>query len=83
MTQYYTPDGLPVHPYTVRQPSHHLLPDLVPSEVEPHINALEAAGIYDDLTHEQQATIIRLMQTAYRNGQSSQHDRRSSIQTNP
>jgi hypothetical protein len=73
MTQHYTPDGLPVHPYSVRQPSHPLLPDLVPSEIEPHITALEVAGIYDDLNQEQQATVIRLMQAAYRNGQTYQH----------
>lgn len=65
------PDGHELHPYQVRPASHPLLPGLLPSEVEPHITALEAAGIYAALTPEQQAGIIRLMQTAYRAGQAS------------
>lgn len=72
MAKHYSPDGDEMRPYTVRQPSHPLLPNLVPSEVEPHIAALKKAGIYDDLNQEQQATIIRLMQQAYRNGQAHQ-----------
>lgn len=72
MTKHYSPNGDELHPYTIRQPSHPLLPNMVPSEVEPHITALEQAGIYTDLTQEQQATIIRLMQQAYRNGQTHQ-----------
>ena len=70
--KHYSPEGAELHPYSIRQPSHPLLPRMVPSEVEPHITALENAGIYDDLTQEQQATIIRLMQQAYRNGQAHQ-----------
>lgn len=70
--KHYTPDGFETEPYGVRQPSHPLLPKFVPSEVEPHIAALEEASIYNDLTQEQQAIIIRLMQQAYRNGQASQ-----------
>lgn len=58
--------------YSLSKPSHPLLPNLTSSEVEPHIAALEEAGIYNDLTQEQQAVIIRLMQQAYRNGQASQ-----------
>ena len=72
MTKHYDPDGNELRPYMVRQPSHPLLPHFVPSEVEPHISALKEAGIYNDLTQEQQAIIIRLMQQAYRNGQAHQ-----------
>jgi hypothetical protein len=72
MAQHISPDGLSLYPYTVRQSSHPLLPELLPSEVELHIDALTNANIYNDLTQEQQAIIIRLMQTAYRNGQASQ-----------
>ncbi len=72
MSKHYSPDGAELRPYTIRRPSHPLLPSMVPSEVEPHIAALEKAGIYDALTQEQQATIIRLMQQAYRNGQAHQ-----------
>ncbi|HLA88123.1 MAG TPA: hypothetical protein VJL10_08880 [Anaerolineales bacterium] len=72
MTKHYDPYGNELRPYSVRQPSHPLLPNFVPSEVEPHIAALEKANIYNDLTQEQQATIIRLMQQAYRNGQAHQ-----------
>ena len=72
MTKHYDPEGNELRPYTVRQPSHPLLPNMTPSEVEPHIAALQEAGIYDALTDEQQATVIRLMQQAYRNGQDHQ-----------
>jgi hypothetical protein len=72
MAKHFSPDGEELRPYSIRQPSHPLLPDMIPSEVEPHITALEAANIYDDLTPVQQATIIRLMQAAYRNGQAHQ-----------
>ena len=71
MTKHYSPDGEELRPYTIRQPSHPLL-SMGPSGVEPHIDALASAGIYDDLTQEQQAIIIRLMQQAYRNGQAQQ-----------
>ena len=71
MTQHVSPDGLSLRPYTVRQPSHPLLPKLLPSEVEPHIDALTGADIYDALLPEQQAIVIQLMQSAYRNGQAS------------
>ena len=72
MTKHYDPNGNELRPYSVRQPSHPLLPNFVPSEVEPHIAALEDAGIYNDLTQEQQAVVITLMQKAYRNGQAHQ-----------
>lgn len=72
MNKHYNPEGEELRPYSVRQPSHPLLPNFVPSEVEPHIAALEKAGIYDNLTQEQQATVIKLMQQAYRNGQAHQ-----------
>ena len=45
---------------------------LVPSESWPHIKALGQAGLLDALTVEQAATIVRLMQAAYRNGQQAQ-----------
>lgn len=44
---------------------------LVPSESRPHIKALGQAGLLDDLTISQAATIVHLMQAAYRNGQGS------------
>ena len=72
MNKHYNPEGEELRPYSVRQPSHPLLPNFVPSEVDPHISALEKAGIYGNLTQEQQATIIKLMQQAYRNGQAHQ-----------
>lgn len=45
---------------------------LGPSESWPHIGALAAAGLLDALSVEQAATIVRLMQAAYRNGQAAQ-----------
>jgi len=62
---------LVAYEYQSNAPAHPLLPGLLPSEVYPHITALEQADIYEALTPEQQATIIRLMQAAYRNGQAS------------
>lgn len=44
---------------------------LLPSESYPHITALGEAGLLDDLTVEQAAAVVRLMQAAYRNGQGS------------
>ena len=79
MNKHYSHDGEELQPYSVRPPSHPLLPDLIPSEVEPHIEAMEKAGVYDALTQEQQATIIKLMQQAYRNGQASQGAKRLTI----
>jgi len=76
MKNHIDPNGNELHPYTIRQPSHPLLPKMIPSEVEPHITALENAGIYNDLTQETQAAIIALMQQAYRNGQAHQHAER-------
>lgn len=70
--KHYSPDGDELRQYAVRKPSHPSLPNMIPSEVEPHIKALEQAGVYNDLTQEQQAVIIRLMQQAYRNGQAHQ-----------
>lgn len=75
-TKHHSPEGEELRSYTVRQPSHPLLPKMIPSEVEPHIEALENASIYNDLTQEMQATIITLMQQAYRNGQVHQHAER-------
>lgn len=72
MNKHFDPDGNELKQYAVRRPSHPLLPKMIPSEVEPHIFALENEGIYDVLTLEQQAVIIRLMQKAYRNGQAHQ-----------
>lgn len=44
---------------------------LLPSESWPHIGALSEAGLLDALTISQAATIVHLMQAAYRNGQGS------------
>jgi len=43
-----------------------------PSEVYPHIEALQAAGLYERLSEDDQGLVIKLMQAAYRNGQASQ-----------
>lgn len=51
---------------------HPTLRHYVPSEKTPHISALEAAGLLDALTVEQLATVIKIAQTAYQNGQHSQ-----------
>lgn len=45
---------------------------LLPSESWPHIWALSEAGLLFDLTVEQAAAIVNLMQTAYRNGRREQ-----------
>ncbi len=45
---------------------------LLPSESYPHITALGEAGLLDDLTVEQAAAVVRLMQAAYRKGQAAQ-----------
>lgn len=71
MKQNYDLDKIELYPYYVRQPSHPLLPEYTPSEVDPHIEALQSVGIYETLTPEYQATIIKLMQSAYRNGRAS------------
>ncbi len=49
---------------------HPLLRAFVPSAKSPHIDALIDAGLFD-LTVDQLASIVKLMQTAYRNGQYS------------
>lgn len=71
---HYTPDGSPVDDYQVSAPPHpsRHLRGYVPSEVWPHIGALQAAGIYDRLSEDDQGIIIKLMQAAYRKGQASQ-----------
>jgi hypothetical protein len=46
----------------------HNLYGFVPSAREPHIEALEASGLADELTAKQLTTIVRLMQQAYQNG---------------
>jgi hypothetical protein len=45
---------------------------LIPSEKTPHLDALEGKGLLDVLTVDQAATIVQLMQSAYRNGQGAQ-----------
>ncbi len=47
------------------------LSKLLPSEKSPHIDALEIAGLIDQLPIDQLCSIVILMQTAYRNGQFS------------
>lgn len=42
------------------------------SEKAPHLDALETAGLLEKLDADQCAIIIKLMQSAYRNGQSNQ-----------
>ena len=49
-----------------------LLRQLTPSEKTPHLDALEDRQLLDALTVDQAAIIVQLMQTAYRNGQTSQ-----------
>ena len=51
---------------------HSLLRSYVPSSKTPHINALADSILWDDLSIEQLATIVKLMQQAYRNGQAAQ-----------
>ena len=41
MTTHYDPDDDELRSCSVRQPSHPLLPKMLPSEAEPHIDALE------------------------------------------
>jgi hypothetical protein len=74
MTKHTTPDGYPVADYQISAPPHpsHHLRGYVPSEVWPHVKALQAAGIYGRLSEDDQGIIIKLMQAAYRNGQASQ-----------
>lgn len=43
----------------------------VPSAIEPHLDALDQAGLIDQLSVEQLVTICRLMQSAYSHGRSS------------
>ncbi len=52
--------------------AHPSLRHLVPSGKYPHISALGEAGLIDDLDIDQLATIVKLMQAAYRNGQAHQ-----------
>lgn len=57
--------------YTIAY-NHPALRQFVPSEKSPHLDALQATGLLDALTPDQTAEIVRLMQTAYRNGQRAQ-----------
>jgi len=69
-----TPDGFLVDVYQVSAPPHpsQYLRDYVPSEVYPHITALQEVGLYDRLSEDDQGLIIKLMQAAYRRGKASQ-----------
>lgn len=48
--------------------NHKLLITYVPSAKVPHINAIEASGLLDELTPEQAAKVVVIAQTAYQNG---------------
>lgn len=52
--------------------THPTLARYVPSEKIPHLDALQAAGLLDQLTVDQVAAIVIIAQTAYRNGQRAQ-----------
>lgn len=74
MSKHTTPDGFPVDDYQVSAPPHpskHLR-GYVPSEVWPHIEALQSVGIYARLGEDDQGLIIKLMQAAYQNGRAAQ-----------
>lgn len=70
MSNHTTPDGQPVGEYQVNPPPHpsQHLRGYVPSEVYPHIEALETTGLYDRLTEDEQGLIIKAMQAAYQRG---------------
>ncbi len=57
--------NLPPHPSPYLQ-------GYTPSEVYPHIEALQAAGLYERLSEDDQGLVIKLMQAAYRNGKAAQ-----------
>jgi hypothetical protein len=67
-----TVTGAPAESLSKYQQIYTALRQLTPSEKTPHLDALEDRQLLDILTIDQAVIIVQLMQTAYRNGQSSQ-----------